>query len=160
MVWKNIKVDADQTLTKENVLTAELIKPEPLFIRQTDILTKYGNVLTENGIVIIAIVNFTPLQNNRNERMQIDSSIKENILEFNKYEKYEQVDAHGVLITYSMVHVDIHNFIMLANIMILIHWLTLLNYALVVTPKKPIRLHSKRENGIQLRNSYSRVVDM
>lgn len=136
-VCENTKVNADQTLTRGNASTAELIKQESvlqLIIHRG----KHGEELTENGIVITAIADSKPLQNNRNERMQIDSSIKENTLDLLKLSKNEQVDAHGVPTIFLMVHANLHNFITLVNTLMMIHWLTLLNYVIVATQRKPI----------------------
>jgi hypothetical protein len=125
---KNILVNVGQTLTNANVLIVVVTRLPLLFIHPTDIHIKHGNELMVNGIVITVTVNLKLLQNNRNKKMQIDSSIRENILEPNKYEKNEQVDVQGVPIIFLMVRVDIHNFIILANTMITIQWLTLSNY--------------------------------
>jgi hypothetical protein len=123
---ENILVNADQTLTKENASTAEATKL-PYLMALMDLPTEYGEELTENGIVITVIADSTR-ERRQNIRMQIDSSIKGNTLEPNKYEKNVQENVHGVQIIYLMVHANKHNSIIMVNTMIMIQWLTLSNY--------------------------------
>jgi len=127
----------------------EAIKLEPLSIHPINTLTKYGDGLKVNGIVITAIVNLQLLQNDKNKKMLIDLNIKENMLELKKSYVKEQVSVHGVQIIYLMVHVNIHNFITLVNTLMMILWLILLNYVLVVIQRKHTKLHLRKENGIQ-----------
>lgn len=125
MVCENILVNADQILTKESVFIVEVTKPELPIIQSMVIHIKHGKGSTENGTVITVIVNLKQHQSNRNERMQIDSNTKGNMLESNKK---EQVDVHGALIIFLMVHANIHNFIISVNILMMIQWLILSNY--------------------------------
>ena len=128
MVCENTLVNADQKLTNENVFIVEATKPELLSIRLTVIHIKYGGESTMNGIVITVIVNLQLLQNDKDKKMQIDLSIKENMLEPEKYWKNELVDVLNVLIIFLMVRADIHSFITLVNMTMTIQWLTLSNY--------------------------------
>jgi hypothetical protein len=120
----------------------------PYLMALMDLPTEYGEELTENGIVITVIADSTR-ERRQNIRMEIVSSIKENTLELNKYEKKELVNVHGVLIIYLMDPANIHNSIILVNMLIVIHWLTLLNCVIVVIQKKPIKLHLKLGSGTQ-----------
>lgn len=99
---------------------------------------KHGEELTENGTVTIVTVDSKQHQNNRNEKTLIDSSTRENMLGLQKSFRKEQEDVHGVQIIFLMAHANVLNSIISVNMLILIHWLTLLNYVIVATQKKPI----------------------
>lgn len=130
------KVTEDQRLIQEFVSDVEAIKHLLNTTKTINTLTKHGNASMENSIAANVMINSKQLQNNKNERTLTVSSIKENMLEFLKLSKNEQADVHGVQIIYSMALANIHNFIMLANMLIAIHWLILLNYVSVVTLRK------------------------